>query len=517
MANKNLFASLVGRLLPKTDVINEAGGPAYAFSPKHALAQYAATGCLNGTFYASAEAQLGTVLDLASKVEPELLAKTALYAREKGHMKDMPALLLAVLSVRDPKLFGSIFGRVVDNAKMLRTFVQIVRSGAVGRKSLGTRPKKQILAWLEAHSDETLFRGSVGNDPSLADILKMVHPKPANDTRRALFGYLIGKPHDEGALPNLVQHFERYKVEKLGEPPDVPFQMLTALDLGTLEWTAIAERASWQMTRMNLNTFARHGVFANAEVTDRLAERLRDPKLIAKARVFPYQLLVAYTQSDVEVPSVVKNALQDAMEHATANVPSIEGRVVVCPDVSGSMSSPVTGWRKGATSAVRCVDVAALFTASILRQNRDARVIPFEDRVVPIEINPRDSVMTNAAKLAAIGGGGTNVSAPLAKLNAERAKADLVVFVSDNQSWMDASRPYATQTLAEWEVLKKRNPRAKLVCIDVQPYGHTQALDRDDILNVGGFSDQVFDVVAAFAQGGGDAQHWVERIESVAL
>ena len=47
--------------------------------------------------------------------------------------------------------------------------------------------------------------------------------------------------------------------------------------------------------------------------------------------------------------------------------------------------------------------------------------------------------MTNAAKLASIGGGGTNCSAPLAQLNAERAKVDLVVFVSDNESWVDAT------------------------------------------------------------------------------
>ena len=40
--------------------------------------------------------------------------------------------------------------------------------------------------------------------------------------------------------------------------------MLTALGLGRREWTAIARSAPWQMTRMNLNTFARHGVFERA-------------------------------------------------------------------------------------------------------------------------------------------------------------------------------------------------------------------------------------------------------------
>ena len=41
--------------------------------------------------------------------------------------------------------------------------------------------------------------------------------------------------------------------------------------------------------------------------------------------------------------------------------------------------------------------------------------------------------MTNAARLAEIGGGGTACSAPLAKLNREKAKVDLVLIVSDNE------------------------------------------------------------------------------------
>ena len=38
----------------------------------------------------------------------------------------------------------------------------------------------------------------------------------------------------------------------------------------------------------------------------------------------------------------------------------------------------------------------------------------------------------------------------------------------------------------------------KLVCIDLQPYATTLAPERSDILNVGGFSDAVFSVVAGF-------------------
>jgi 60 kDa SS-A/Ro ribonucleoprotein len=135
-----------------------------------------------------------------------------------------------------------------------------------------------------------------------------------------------------------------------------------------------------------------------------------------------------------------------------------------------------------------------------------------------MRLNPRDSVMTNAGKLAAIGGGGTNCSAPIRKLVAERAKADLVVIVSDNESWIDA-RPGGRSTglMAAWEQYKALNARAKLVCIDIQPGTTTQAVDRSDILNVGGFSDAVFEAVASFAKGQLGASHWVGKIASTAL
>ncbi|MBI5549207.1 MAG: RNA-binding protein [Deltaproteobacteria bacterium] len=517
MANKSLFQTLAGKLLPKTDAVNHERCRAYLFTPKHALAQYAATGCLNHTFYAGADEQLAKVLELASQVDAAFVAKTAIWAREQGFMKDMPAVLLAALSVLDGERMAKAFPRVVDNGRMLRSFVQVLRSGQVARKSLGTRPKKLVQQYLASRTDAQLVKDSVGNAPSLADIVKMVHPKPSTESRRAFYGWLLGKAHDEAALPQLVKDFEAFKAKKESEVPDVPFQMLTALDLGKAEWTAIAKKAPWQMTRMNLNTFARHGVYDDAFLVNTIANRLKDESLIRKARAFPYQLLAAYKAAGAEVPAKIRDALHDAMEIATWNVPAIDGKVYVCPDVSGSMRSPVTGLRAGATTAIQCVDVAALVAASVLRKNPDAEVLPFEHQVVNVDLSARDSVMTNAQKLAAVGGGGTSCSAPLARLNAKRAKGDLVIFVSDNESWVDARAGRGTATMVEWEAFKQRNPSAKLVCIDLQPYGTTQAAERADILNVGGFSDHVFELVATFATGGLDAAHWVEVIEKVKL
>jgi 60 kDa SS-A/Ro ribonucleoprotein len=55
----------------------------------------------------------------------------------------------------------------------------------------------------------------------------------------------------------------------------------------------------------------------------------------------------------------------------------------------------------------------------------------------------------------------------------------------------------------------------KLVCIDLQPYQTVQAHEREDILNIGGFSDAVFNVISAFLEN--NDQRFVAEVEAMTL
>lgn len=523
MANRTIFQGVRGKLVHPVDALNHAGGPAYALGPKQLLAQIACTGTFNGTFYANGEEQLDLILDAARKCTPEYVAKTAIYGRERGFMKDAPALLVAHLStIPDSNSFESAFVRVINNGKMLRNFVQIMRSGVVGRKSMGTRPRRMVRNWLAQQTPDRLINASVGDKPSLADVIKMVHPTPADDTTRALYGWLIGKWNHAHALPDLVLALERFRKDPSAPVPNVEFRLLTGCELTSEHWKAIARNATWRQTRINLNTFSRHGVFEDKGLVDMLATRLGDSEQVARAKVFPYELMAAYFMSRGQVPQQITQALHDAMEHATRNVPAIDGDVVVAPDISGSMDAPVTGERKGATSAVRCRDAAALIASVILRANPSARILPFSDKVVVshgnrLALDPRDTIMTNAQILAGLPSGGTDCSKPLALLNKQRLRADLVIYVSDNESWADRVTGRGTGMMEQWRVFKASNPSAKLVCIDLTPNSTAQAAQEQDILRVGGFSDAVFDLIRGFVSSGGDSDFWVKQIESVSL
>ena len=243
MANSTLFSSLKS-LLPRTDSVNEAGGRAYELTPKHALAQMAATGCFNGVFYANAENQLTELQKLIAQVNDNVfLAKLAVYSRKRAFMKDMPAALLLALSKKDTVLFHQVFDRVVDNGRVLRTLFQMIRSGQFGRTGLSSSLQRAFQRWLNEASVGKLLSASIGNDPSLRDVLRMARPTPKDNARRALFGWLTDKQVDKWApataadLPEQVQGLIAYRQAETAE--------LQALISGGLSvrWDLLADAA----------------------------------------------------------------------------------------------------------------------------------------------------------------------------------------------------------------------------------------------------------------------------------
>jgi 60 kDa SS-A/Ro ribonucleoprotein len=524
--NTRLFGGERGALAPKANAVNAAGGTAYTRETREALASYALTGTFSDGFYANAETQLDTFLKLAEQVDDKFLAGLAVYARQHGYMKDMPAALLAVLVARQSPYVEPVFNTVIDNMRMLRTFVQIVRSGETGRKSFGRKVKRLIQGWLTGKSDPALFRASVGNTPSVADIIKMVHPKASDEARNALYAYLLDKEHNVEALHGLVRNYEAFKADPKIEVPDVPFRMLTQLPLTKEQWAQIGRNMPWTALRMNLATLGRHEAFSIKGFTDHVANALRDRGAIKRAKVFPYQLLAAYvmTRDNREVPEAVTEALQDAMEIAIENVPRLDMRVAICPDVSGSMGSSVTGRRTNKhgrpipPSKVSCVHVAGLVAGILMRRTRESILLPFAGELKNLRVNPRDSVMTIAKEIANAYGGATDVAAPLRFLNQEKIDVDGVVIVSDLESWVGhwgGSLRKGTPSMKEWLTLRKRCPKARIVLMDVQAYDETTQAEtsrKDGILNVAGFSDAVIEVASDFLVNG-DSANLVETIE----
>jgi 60 kDa SS-A/Ro ribonucleoprotein len=491
MANKNVFSQ------PQTR--NHAGGVAYRKSAEQTLAQFAMTGTFGDTYYVSGKNQLDVVLENANQVSDEFIAKLAIYGRQKGLMKDMPALLCAILVARQSAFADAVFWQVIDNAKMLRNFVQMMRSGVVGRKSLGSKAKRLVKAFISKMPEYKLWEASVGNSPSLVDILKLAHPKAKDEARNNLYAYLMGKPANVAGLPDFIRDYEAFVVGRTNEAPlRAPFQKLTALPLGEEDWARIATNASWQMTRQNLNTFARHGVFEQEGMTSLIAERLADREQVLKARAFPFQLMSAMLNIGPDVPRDVQHALEDAMNVALENTPVIAGNTVIAIDISGSMRDPISGKNGTATSKVQCVDVAALVGAALLHKNRHAQIVTFNSECSAFKAKPGGKVMTIAKDIKAKMCGGTDCGSVMRYLIRENIKVDHLIVVSDNESWGDK---YGTEMSTLWARYKQVVPEARMINLDITPNEYSITADRSDTLRVGGFSDEVFNVMQGFLSG----------------
>jgi 60 kDa SS-A/Ro ribonucleoprotein len=507
MANQSLFASSRPQL-----TVNLAGGKAYALSAKEALAQYAVCGTLHDTYYADARQHLDKLKELCDAVDAGFIAKTAVYARQSGYMKDIPAYLMADLTARrEQEWLERAFPRVINDGRMLRTYVQMVRSGTTGRKSFGTAPRRLIRDWFMSRDHDRILRNSVGSNPTMADVIKMAHVKPDTKEKEALFNWLI-KGVSEG-LPPLLQQLEDFNAGRTLSPPELPFQYLMAKATTQLQWASIAATTSWQTLRMNLNTFLRHGVFTNPPIVEDIARRLSNREEIEKAKVFPYQLMTAYQNIDPAMPRPIVDALHDAMELATMNVPQLPSTAIAV-DVSGSMQDPITGHTRK-TSKTKCVDVAALIAVVLTRRAKESVVMPFDTRVYDARVEPRDTIMTSAKILAQFGGGGTNCSLPMAVINHSPISPDLVVYVSDCESWVDRDQLGMSGLQSQWRLYQLRNPNAKLVLIDLTPNATSQIPTQRNVLRIGGFSDDVFNLIRDFVAG--ETTALVDTIEHVVL
>lgn len=484
-----------------------------ADGPEAKAARLLAQAAVEGT------APTPVLIAAAEMVPPPHLSRCAVAAAERGHHR-IAALLLAILSRRDPSCFARVFGRVVTSGHALRAFVGAMRSGQAGRQSLGTRPKAMVRDWIDRATEAELLAASVGKDPSLADILRMVHPKPASAQRAALYRWLLGDRSDDPALPPVIRALQAFRAAPVGDPPDVPVDLLTGLKLHPAQWAAVARRLPLAEVLHRLHFLLRRGAFDDPAALSDISARLRDAAQLRAAGLGPYRLLCLFRALDPAAPPDLHAALAAALETAAGMVQPVAGRVALCLDTSGAMVRRATDRPRGAETAVRCHDVAALMLSVLMRDNRAARLVPYAEAVTPLALTPDMGIPLIAKRLAAVGGTASRCTVPLDWLRAQKKPVDLVVIVTANAlwgSWYGREQPGAEA--AAWQRIKAHNPQARLVCLQIRPdIPRDTAItlpDGPDVLHLSGFSDAMFDRIGDFLDGRSAEDYWERVIAAV--
>lgn len=502
---------------------NNAGGLAYRMEKLHNLAQIATTSFLGNTYYTTAEQQLTQATQLVDELPALDVAKVAIWAKERGLMKDFPVILttkLILTNALPPADLEKLFTRIIKNGKDIGNFIAIVRSGVFGRKSLGTFPKRLVNNWLEAQSLDGLFAMSVGNTPSLGDVLKLAHPRPSTTVRAAFYGWLLGKEVKLDELPQTVQDYLQWKLanDSEAELPNAPYLKLSSETLSKSQWKKLARRATFNQLRSALAAFGKHDVYEDNSVVTALAAKLGDPAEVARSRALPYNLLSAYMANlGGTIPHALLAGLENAVEASVQNVPEITGSVRIFLDVSGSMSSPIGGHTGRGGNSMNCSTVGAFIASCMQRKNPQAKVYRFDHTINEVTNLKNGRVLQNAMSLRA-NGGGTDCALCFKQMIQDNVPVDFAIVISDNESWgVTGQGRYNRDTGSKALVdqLLKKNPNMKIVFLDLTPNNYLQVENSENCLNLGGFSDGIYQVIAEFASGG--TKTWTEQIQAIAL
>ena len=506
--NRDLFPSVPStnvKINNNKIVKNLAGGNAYSLEDRDALTLFAMTGTFAGTAYSTPKDVLNNLKTLCDKVnDVEFISNLAIYSRNKGCMKDIPSFLLGWVFANDNenKYFSTTFENVVDNGKMLCNFWQIVRSNTFGRKNISSsKARKAIQKFFDTNTDKSIYTFSLeNNNPSIGDVIKCARPVPNSESKSALFNLLIGKNTKFEMLDSYIKEIVDIKKDTSLPMPKAPFLSLSSLNLTDPQWKELALTCSWRSLRKNLNTFHRHNVFDTNVIVEKIAKRICDKQEVLKSKTMPYEIMNAYFAA-TGIPQSIKNALHIAMDYSLENTPEINSNlpISVCVDVSGSMKNHVMSNGKQ-VSAVRYVDIAALFASSMLKKNKNCDLYVFDTDLRSHTISPFDSILTNAEKIASYGGGGTDCAIPIKHILKNKKEYSVIIFISDNESWMDNNIHNTTEYQSYWNKYSKLYPNTKLICIDISPSNTTQVNKDKNVLKVSGFNDNVFSVIKVWLE-----------------
>lgn len=490
----------------------------HQFDAQYALARHLATGSTSATYWANHPHNVAHLRQICEPLSTAFLAKAAVYAQQQ-QQTSLAVLLLAMLSCRSDNHadFKLAFAQVIDDVVQLCDFAGVLRSGVVGRQSLGSLPKKLINQWLLSASDQQLLCAPLGMSPSLVDVLRMTHPKPQEASREALFGYLLNKPHQPDALPPLVQQLRQFALQpNQKRSPQHWSTLMTVLPyqiLSPLEARAWAERADGLQLCQHLNLLVQNGLLNDADLCQQISQRVQHLNEDEVSQIQPYALLRLYARHKAQLPHLLGQALEHTIDRSLHSGLGTCSQVVVAVDISGSMRAPIDGFSPQGDLNLRCIDVAALLAATLKRNNPNTRLLPFDHQVhvdrraKPLWYRRKEQVSCfDLAQQWSQQGGGHGVSMlPIRHLNHELSEVDVMIMVSDRGLFSQPTSPQqpehpAQHLYAEWQHLKRRLPHARLVCIDLQAEPSDPQVLHDDVLYVGGFSDAVLTWLSRLCQ-----------------
>lgn len=478
---------------PESDSVNMAGGASYSREYKKEVASVLLASMMNGDKYYQSEAsRLKQIEDLiqdgVKQGEAEFLAKAMVYTRMEGKLRSVSHVVAVNLAqtVKGQEFMRKALVKSFNRPDDMTETASLYFSKNPN-KSLPNALRRAYKDALEDKFDAYQLKKYLGETSAvkLRDIVKLAHPSPDKFEDKEIFKKVI-----EGTLEN-IQTAQTVNASSTGESrKETYISMLKERKLG---YMALIK---------NLKNILETGL--NVEELKLVTDSIKNDRGIKNSMMLPFRFYDAYRElNSSSIAKMQVKKVAEALEYAfgvsTLNTGLIkEGETIgVLHDCSGSMGG-------GSKSPFH----NGMIIAGAMLQG-----LPKGDSIVYLWSDRAEEVKFGGSAFDFIDktrtyGGGTDLGTAFRKLTTDKTVLDKIVITTDMQA-------YGLRVYDYVKEYRKISPNVKILFWNLSGYaGGTPMKLNDNILEVSGFSDKMFDVIPLMWE---DKDALIKKIEEVEL
>jgi hypothetical protein len=346
-------------------------------------------------FYESGESVVERIKSLVPKVPAEEVAAMAIEAREVFNLRHVPLLMVREMARLESHrhLVEKTLATVIQRPDELTEFLSLYWLD--GKCPVAGQVKRGLATAFKKFNEYQLAKYDQNGAVKLRDVLFMTHPYPYNEEQEKLFKAVADKT---------LQTPDTWEVNLSagGDKKEIWTRLLSEKKLGALAFL----RNLRNMREAGVDRSLVRGYLSDLDVS----------------RVIPYRFIAA-----ARYAPELEDVLEDCMFRSISSLPKLTGHTVMLVDVSGSMSSMLSG-----KSEMSYLD-AACGLAMILREVcEDLTVYSFSRDTVSVP-NRRGFALRDAI-VKSQPHGSTYLGQAVREVNSTVSSEGRMIVLTDEQS-----------------------------------------------------------------------------------
>lgn len=543
----------------KPTVVNAMGENAYQLSAKEELVSTCMTTFLSGDHYYETEKEVvNRIVNKLNEVDPLFAAKLALYVRNEGNLRSVSHLIAATIAKRasgtewSKRFYNKIVVRPDDMSEILSAYAVQNKMDLKKIRKIPNAIKKGFKTALERLDAYQIDKYKMNSrQVKMLDLVNLFHPKGTQRNQQAYHNLVNGESL-AGLYASKVLEKEMTKAGQKTQGKSV--QEKEAAKKEAIENVLSNVKG---MPIMNLLRNLRNIILYVPKSVDDACAQLTNETAVLNSRLLPFRFATAYEEiekmsfsdkkSDTSIAfeedynnqtitatefaklkEKVLDAIEDALQISCQNIPELEGNTAILIDHSGSVRGDGGGSsRVSAFSKTTTAMIGNLFGSMMAYRQKNVYIGLFGDRLIPVKIDRSQRLLDfnkRSFDKGANCGGGTEqgIYDFFRQAVREKKKIDNIIVFSDCQigssgstSWYGTSGTERSATFQDLiKQFRKINPLCNIIVVDIHnTRGNNVFYKPERVLNIAGWSANIFDVIKSNTKGFGAILKEIEAIE----